>query len=77
MVRHRTLGLRLSNRLSTGQVDRRAARRAAHRSGEDSELATVGDPLLNGDRLVVKASARSTQPLSCVVSRPAAPSVTV
>ena len=46
------------------------------KSGEDRELATVGDSLLNGDRLVVKASARSTYPLSCVVNRCVAPAVT-
>ena len=77
IVRRRSLGLWLSNRLSTGQVDRWAARRAAHHSAEESELATVGDSLLNGDRLVVKASALSASPLICVVRRSAAAEVTV
>ena len=38
---------------------------------------TFGDSLLNGDRLVVKAPTRSTNPLICVVGRSAGPAVTV
>jgi len=63
VVGHRPLGSRLSDRLSTGEVGRRAARRAGQHFGADGELATVGDWLLNGDRLVVHASARFTYPL--------------
>lgn len=43
-------------------------RRAAHHFGVDSKLVTVGDLLLNGDRLVVKVAARSAYSLICVVS---------